>query len=165
MRITHEHTFDATTDAVSAMLADPEFAVERGSAAGTQTPDVDVEGTVADGFTVVIRQAVSADSIPAEFRSFVGSELSIRYTEVWEPAQEEDRHGTFAVEIIGAPGHASGSLELVAEGTGARFVVDGSVSVRVPLFGPMIEKAVGNAVLEGLRAELEAAEAWLAPNA
>ena len=165
MRITHEHVFAAGPDEVCAMLANREFASERGAASGARHPEVDVEGTAEDGFTVAIRQAMPASTIPAEFRSFVGSEITVRYTEVWEPPQEEGRHGTFAVEIIGAPGHASGSLALEPETDGARFIVDGSVTVRVPLFGAMIEKAVGDAVIKGLRAELATADAWLAREA
>lgn len=162
MRITHEHVFAADPDAVCAMLANREFASERGAASGARHPEVEVEGDAQDGFTVSIRQGMPASTIPAEFRSFVGSEINVRYTEVWEPAEGEDRHGTFAVEILGAPGHASGSLALAPVEAGSVFVVDGSVTVRVPLFGAMIEKAVGDAVLKGLRAELATADAWLA---
>ncbi|GIG55370.1 DUF2505 domain-containing protein [Demequina activiva] len=165
MRITHEHVFDAAPDAVCAMLANREFASARGAASGARHPEVDVEGTADEGFTVAIRQGMPASTIPAEFRSFVGSEITVRYTEVWEPPQGEDRHGTFAVEIVGAPGHAAGSLSLVPEGAGSRFLVDGSVTVKVPLFGAMIEKAVGESVLKGLRAELAAADEWLAREA
>ncbi|WP_084104940.1 DUF2505 domain-containing protein [Demequina sp. NBRC 110056] len=162
MNISHSHVFAATTDEVSTMLADRTFAERRGAASGSGSPDVQVEGTVAEGFSVTIRQQVPSSSIPAEFRSFVGSSLAVRYTEVWEPAVGPDRTGTFAVEIVGAPGHAAGSLALVPDGDGTRFVAAGAISVRVPLVGAMIESAVGDAVVKGLEAELAVADAWLA---
>ncbi|WP_084038302.1 DUF2505 domain-containing protein [Demequina sp. NBRC 110053] len=162
MNFSHSHRFAATPDGVAAMLADPAFVQRRGAASGTGEPDVEVEGTAEDGFTVAIRQQVPSDTIPAEFRSFVGSRLSVRYTEVWEPPSGEDRTGTFAVEIVGAPGHAAGSLALVPDGEGSRFVATGAITVRVPLVGAMIEAAVKDAVVKGLEAELVVADAWLA---
>ncbi|WP_297084413.1 DUF2505 domain-containing protein [uncultured Demequina sp.] len=162
MRIRHEHVFAATTADVSTMLADPEFNLLRGGTSGARSAEVQVEGTVDEGFAVAIRQRVPTSSIPAEFRSFVGSELTVRYTEVWEAASGPERHATFAVEIVGAPGHAAGNLRLEPHDDGALFSAEGDVTVRVPLVGPMIEKAVGEAVLTGLRSELEVADAWLA---
>jgi len=162
MRISHQHVFAATTADVSTMLADPEFNQIRGGAAGSRSAEVQIEGTVEDGFAVAIRQLVPTSSIPPEFRSFVGSELTVRYAEVWEAPAGDERHATFAVEIVGAPGHAAGTLRLEPHEDGSLFSAQGDVTVRVPLVGPMIEKAVGEAVLTGLRSELEAADAWLA---
>lgn len=161
MDISHSHVFAAAPDAISALLADPSFASARSDAAGAAHADAIVDGTPATGFSVSIRQSVPASSIPAEFRSFVGSQLNVRYTEVWDPATGDARTGTFAVEIVGTPGHAAGSLRLDPEGDGTRFTADGTVSVRIPLVGPMIEKAVANAVVKALREELTVADEWL----
>lgn len=162
MDISHSHDFNASPDDVSALLADESFARARGDAAGAARSDVIVDGTPATGFSVSMRQAVPASSIPSEFRSFVGSDLNVRYTQVWDPATGDERTGTFAVEIVGAPGHASGTLRLDPEGDTTRFTARGEVSVRIPLVGPMIEKAVATAVLKTLRDELAVADEWLA---
>lgn len=162
MDISHRHDFHATPDEVSALLADESFARARSEAAGAANADPIVDGTPATGFSVSIRQAVPASSIPSEFRSFVGSDLNVRYTQAWDPATSEARTGTFAAEIVGAPGHASGSLRLDRDGDITQFSADGNVSVRIPLVGPMIERAVANAVLKALREELAVAAEWLA---
>ncbi len=162
MDISHQHDFQASPGDVTALLADESFARARSDAAGATHSDVLVDGTPATGFSVSIRQAVPSTSIPAEFRSFVGSELNVRYTQVWDPAMADARTGTFAVEIVGAPGHASGTLRLDPDGDVTRFTAEGVVTVRVPLVGPMIEKAVAGAVLKSLREELAVADEWLA---
>ena len=145
------------------MLADDEFVRRRAAAAGggDDEGDVWVEGTADTAFSVSIRRVVPASSIPKEFRSLVGSELHVRYTEAWEAPTGDDRVGTFAVEIVGAPGHAAGALGLSPAGDGCDFLATGDVKVSVPLFGAMVERAVKDAVLKGLEAELAAADAWL----
>lgn len=162
MDFTHLHNFDAPVDTVAALLADPDFATARGQGLDGATADAIVTGTVEEGFSISIRRTVPAASIPAEFRSFVGSELDVRYSEAWEPAAGNIRDGTFAVEILGSPGHANGNLRIQAEGDITRFAAVGTVDVRVPLVGPMIERAVAAAVVRGLQAELAVADEWLA---
>ncbi|MFN3865559.1 MAG: DUF2505 domain-containing protein [Demequina sp.] len=162
MDITHHHDFAASPADVSALLADESFARARSDASGAAHTDAIVDGTPATGFSVSIRRAVPAASIPAEFRSFVGSDLNVRYTEVWDPATGDARTGTFALEIVGAPGHAAGLLRLDPDGDVTRFTAEGGVTVRTPLVGPMIEKAVATAVLKALREELTVADEWLA---
>ncbi|MFW2513098.1 DUF2505 domain-containing protein [Demequina sp. SO4-13] len=162
MDISHSHDFHASPDDISALFADESFARARSDASGAAHSDAIVDGTPATGFSVSIRQSVPASSIPSEVRPFVGSELNVRFTEVWDPATAGARTGTFAVEIVGTPGHASGSLRLDPHGDITQFTVDGAVSVRVPLVGPMIEKAVATAVIKALREELVTADEWLA---
>ena len=162
MDFTHLHNFAAPTDAVAALLANSDFAHARGHGVEGATADAIVDGDVDSGFTVSIRRTVPAASIPAEFRSFVGSQLDVRYTEVWEPANGDARDGTFAVEIIGSPGHANGNVRMEQQGDITRFAAVGTVEVRVPLVGPMIERALGGAVVKGLKAELAVADEWLA---
>lgn len=161
MDFTHLHNFAAPVDVVAALLANPEFAHARGQSLDGASADAIVDGSVEDGFSISIRRTVPAASIPAEFRSFVGSDLDVRYTEAWEPADGDARDGTFAVEILGSPGHANGNLRIQAEGDITRFAAVGTVEVRVPLVGPMIERAVAGAVVKGLQAELAVADEWL----
>ena len=164
MDFTHLHNFSAPVDAVAALLANPEFADARGHSLDGATADAIVTGTVEEGFSVSIRRPVPAASIPAEFRSFVGSDLDVRYTEAWEPAEGDIRDGTFAVEILGSPGHANGNVRIQAEDGITRFAAVGTVEVRVPLVGPMIERAVSSAIVKGLQSELAVADEWLARN-
>ncbi len=162
MEFTHQHTFAASLDRAVEMLADPGFARARARASGAEDGEAWVDGTADTAFTVAIRRTVPATSIPSEFRSFVGKDLHVRYTEAWLAPSGDDRVGTFAVEIVGAPGHVGGALGLTAAGDGCEFLATGEVKVGIPLFGAMVEKAVMEAVLKGLALELTAADAWLA---
>jgi len=162
MIITQQHRFAANLDTVVAMLANEAFAHARARVAGAAEEHVAVDGTVDAGFTVVIRRAMPVTSIPTEVRGLVGRELSVIYTEVWEAPGHADRAGTFALEIVGAPGHVSGAIGLTPDGDATDFFARGEVKASVPLFGPMIERAVGDAVTKGFVAELAAADEWLA---
>lgn len=161
MQFTHQHLFPAGLDRVVEMLADGGFARERARASGAEDSEAWVDGTADTAFTVGIRRVVPATSIPSEFRSVVGKDLHVRYTEAWEAPSGDDRVGTFAVEIVGAPGHVGGALGLTPSGDGTEFLATGEVKVSIPLFGSMVERAIMEAVLRGLTLELSAADEWL----
>ncbi|WP_062291658.1 DUF2505 domain-containing protein [Demequina phytophila] len=162
MKITHAHRFDAPLERVWEMMTDAEFGHARAAAMGTEAQDVDVDAKDDGSRVVSLRADVPASSIPAEFRSFLGRDLAVTYTEVWEPPTPEDRVGTFAVEIAGAPGHVSGAIGLTPDTDATEFLATGDVVANVPFVGAMIEKAVAGAVVRALTAQLEAADAWLA---
>jgi hypothetical protein len=164
MRITYQHRFDASIDRVVTMLRNEAFGHERARAAGAADADVVIDEADDGSFTVAIRRAVPASSIPQEFRSFVGSNLVVRYTEAWTAPHEDvaGREGTFAVEVIGAPGHARGSLVLTPAGESTAFGLAGELEAKVPLVGAMVEKAVAGAIEKSLPLELAAADSWLA---
>ncbi len=162
MKLIHRHHFDAPLARVSAMLEDEEFAQSRAEAMGSAVLEVDVDRRSSGALVVCLRAQVPTSSIPAEFRSFVGRDLTITYTEAWEPLGAADRIGTFAVDVAGAPGHVAGAVGLTADGERTEFLATGDVVAHVPLVGAMIEKAVGGAVERAIAAEMAAADAWLA---
>ncbi|WP_062312016.1 DUF2505 domain-containing protein [Demequina rhizosphaerae] len=163
MKITHAHRFDAPLADVWAMLTDVGFGHARAAAMGTEAQDVDVDEREDGSYAVMLRADVPTTSIPSEMRAFLGRELSVTYTEVWEPPEgADDRVGTFAVEIAGAPGHVAGAIGLTPDGDATDFLAAGDVTAHVPVVGAMIERAVADAVQRALTAQLEAADAWLA---
>jgi hypothetical protein len=167
MKIIHQHTFDASLERVIEMLADEHFATARANASGAADQNVLVDGDSDGAFTVLIRRTVPSSTIPAEFRSFVGKELTVKYSEAWEPPRggDNDRVGTFAMEIVGAPGHVSGAIGLTPRGDGVEFLATGEVKVSVPIIGPIIERTIAQAVKQGFTSELAAADEWLASHA
>lgn len=166
MRITYEHRFAAPLDQVVAMLGDEGFTKLRARATGAQACDTLVDHAEDGSFTVVMRCTMPASAIPAEFRAFLGSNLTVRYTEVWSAPEHNgdlsDREGTFALEIPGTPGHARGAVVLRADGDGTAFGLAGDVHAPVPIVGAVVERAVAAAIERGLPAEMAAADAWLA---
>lgn len=166
MKINYEHHFDASVDEVVAMLSDEEFVAKRAHASGAAVSDVLVDTDDDGSFTVVIRRTVPADTIPSEFRAFVGSQVHVRYTEVWaapDDSQENaGRAGTFAMDIPGTPGHARGAVVLTPADGGTTFRIAGQVQASVPLVGQMVERAVASAIQNALPQELAEADNWLA---
>lgn len=166
MRINYEHHFDASIEDVVAMFSNEEFVAQRARASGAAGSDVLVDTEDDGAFTVVIRRTIPADAIPSEFRAFVGSQLHVRYTEVWaapDTSREDDgREGTFAMEIPGTPGHARGAVVLKRTTRGTAFGIAGEVQASVPLVGPMVERAVASAIQTALPQELAEADNWLA---
>lgn len=164
MRITYQHRFAAPIDRVVEMLRDENFARQRAAAAGAQDADVAIDLAEDGSFTVAIRRDVPTSTIPAEFRSFVGTNLVVRYTEAWTApsADVTGREGTFAVEVVGAPGHARGSLVLTPDGDHTGFGLAGDLEAKVPIIGALVEKSVAEAIEKSLPLELAAADTWLA---
>ncbi len=161
-----EHHFAATPAEVVAMYADTDFAHARATATGALSTDVVLDGKPPLGaFTLAIRRTMPTSDIQAEFRGLLGETLGVRYTEAWEPADAEDddaRAATFAVEIIGAPARASGTITVEPDGDGSLMTYDATVSASVPFLQQMVVGAVSDALARGLEAEFEAADEWLA---
>ncbi|KRF36697.1 DUF2505 domain-containing protein [Nocardioides sp. Soil805] len=148
-----ELAYDATPDAVAAMLADPAFREEvlerqhvlRGSAS-------------VDGSTVVVEQVQSAAGLPGFAQKFVGDEIVIVQTERWGSDTAADLH----LAIPGKPGDITGTVRLTPAGAGTVEVVDLSVKVSIPLVGGKIEKLVADMIEKALAKEHEVGQEWLA---
>src|SRR5699024_9858528 len=103
------------------------------------------------------------EAIPQNFRSIVGSKLDVRQATAWGAPDEHGRRGTLVLEIAGAPVRLTGTVALTTrEGGGTALTYDGDLKASVPIFGPAIEKAAGDAVRTVLAAEHEVGLAWLA---
>jgi hypothetical protein len=162
MHLKFTHRFDAPVADVVAMYADEAFSRERARATGATESDVMIDGTVDAAFDVIIRRVVPTESVRAEFRGLIGSTLQVNYAEAWSEPESETRDATFAVEIVGAPARAAGSLTLAPDGSGSRMSVDGTVSSSAFLISAAVAQAVGEALVAGIEKEFAAADAWLA---
>ena len=151
-RLTKTLTYDATAEAVTAMLDDQEFRQEvlerqrvlRGSA-------------TVDGDVVTIEQVRSADDIPSFAKKFVGDEILIVQTENWTSPSSADVRLT----IPGKPGEAVGTLELVESGGTTTESIDLDVTVKIPLVGGKIEQLVAGIVSSALDIEQKVGREWL----
>ena len=152
-RFTKTLTYDATAEAVTAMLDDQEFRqavlerqrVVRGSA-------------TVDGDVVTIEQVRSADDIPAFAKKFVGDEILIVQTENWTSPTSADVRLT----IPGKPGEAVGTLELVESGGTTTESLDLDLTVKIPLAGGKIEQLIAGIISAALDVEQKVGREWLA---
>jgi hypothetical protein len=161
VHVTAEARFAADPAAVATMMADEEFVRTKVAASGATTQTTSVVGDPASGFTVTTRRQMPTDSIPAQFRSFVGASLEVRQIEAWEPEASDGRHGTVVVEVTGVPARLTGTLHLTGDAAGSTMAVDGQLKASIPLFAAAIESAMQDAVLAALAAEERAAQEWL----
>lgn len=146
-------TYDATAEAVAAMLDDTGFREEvlerqrvvRGSA-------------VIDGDVVTIEQVRSADDIPSFAKKFVGDEILIVQTENWTSPTSADVRLT----IPGKPGEAVGTMGLVESGGTTTETIDLDLTVKIPLVGGKIEQLIAGIFSAALDVEQKVGREWLA---
>ena len=154
--VTVELAYDATPDAVYAMLTDPAFREEachrmrvvRASASVTESGDATV---------VTIDQVQPAQGLPSFAPKQVGDEIEIVQEETWT----DGRHAAVHVTIPGKPGEMVGTAVLEETDGGTVEKVDLEIRVRIPLVGGKIEKLVADMLRKALRAENEAGRDYL----
>lgn len=155
--------YDADVARVGRMLADTEFVEDKLRASGALSHHANIVGDLDRGFTVTTRREMPTDSIPAQFRGFVGSTLEVRHVEAWEPVVDGERKGSVVLEIVGAPVRFTGRLLLASDpGGGSLVTVDGDLKATLPIFAAALEQAAAQAVQGALDAEERAGAAWLA---
>lgn len=152
-KLTKTLTYDATAEAVAAMLDDVAFReavlerqkVVRGSAE-------------IDGDQVTIEQVRSADDLPSFARKLVGEEIVIVQKETWTSPTACD----VELSIPGKPGEAVGTMRLVESGDQTREEVGLDLTVRIPLVGGKVESLIAGLFKQALDVEHEVGVEWLA---
>jgi hypothetical protein len=151
-KVTRTLTYDASRDAVAAMLLDPAFReavlerqrVTRGSA-------------TLDGDVMTVEQARSSDGVPSFAKKFIGDEIVIVQTETWS---SPDRAG-IVITIPGKPGEVTGSSRLAEADGQTTQTVDLEVRVSIPLVGGKIESMIADILGVGLDVEHKVGVGWL----
>jgi len=156
MRFHKSVSFDASTDAVYAMLTDPAFREEVCRAAGASSYDVSVR-TTDEGIESVVETTSPVDGLPTVVRKFVGSTMTLRQIERWVSMSE----GTMQVSIPGTPGSFGGTITLSPSGTGAIQTVEATIKVGVPLVGGKIEALIGSGMGHVLKVQARVGADWL----
>ena len=151
-QLTHRTTAEFPADQVYAVMVDPDCLKARlerlgGPGAALLSHHVD-----ANGARYELRHGVDANVVPPMVRSLVSGDLVIERVETLVPAGPGRYNGTVSVRIPGTPASADGALRLADVVGGSEFVVDASVTVKVPLIGGKIESMVAEQI-EGLLAQ------------
>lgn len=163
MKIQDEIRYEASPDAVAAMLADPAFVADKCARTGAIDHTVDVDGEASGPFTVTTARTMATDDFPDVAKKLVGDTIVIHEVDTWEAAAADgSRRGTITLRIKGAPLVLNGILALRADGAGTAQTVDGDLKASVPLIGGKLEKAAEPAVRSAMRKEHEAGREYLA---
>ena len=151
-KLTKKLTYDASAEAVTAMLDDRAFREEVLERQHVARGSVDIQGD-----EVTIEQVRPADGLPSFVQKFVGNEIVIVQKETWTSPTSAD----VTLSIPGKPGEAVGTLTLTEAGGTTTQVIDLDLSVRIPLVGGKIESFVAGLILKALDREHEVGVEWL----
>lgn len=155
MQITCRQQYAASPAATHAMLTDPAFLSLAAERLGARDHDV-----AADPTATRVRASVPA---PSEVRPFVGERMNVVQESTWGPAAPDGtRTGSFRFTVPGAPVEVACATRLAPNGAGTLVEYDGTLTIRIPLVGPMVEKAAAPTVMESLAAQEQAGADWLA---
>lgn len=160
MRFEHRMRYDATPEAVYAMLGETSFRERVCEAQHVTEATADVDR--GDGrMTVKVDQHRPSEGIPSFARKFVGDSIHIRQHETWSSPTD----AALEVTIPGKPGDLKGSITLRPDGDGTVQTVQGDLKVAIPLVGGKIETLISDLLTQALKAEQRVGRAWLEENA
>ena len=162
MRLSAEIRYDATPEAVFAMLLDPGFHERVCLANGSLTHDVRIERHDGGAATITTTRTLPTESVPDFVRGLVGSTLQVTQVDHWEAAGPDGaRQGRITVGIEGLPVRLAGTLRLAATSPVTVQTIDGDLRASVPLLGGRVERAVEPAIRSAIRVEQRTSTEWL----
>jgi len=159
MEFRTELSYDATPDAVFAMLSDPAFREQVAEAQHVVSVDVRLTPTE-DGFSLVSDQVQNTAGLPAIAKKIAGDTTQAVVTEEWASRTK----GTVSITAPGKPTSATGTITLAPDGDGTVEIVELDVKVKVPLVGGKLEKLMVDTIREGYEVEHTVGRAWLQDN-
>lgn len=146
-RVRNEHEGPGDVEAVLAVLTSEDFAARKAERFGDDSRIVRRDETPDGGVTVVVSRELPA-GVPGFLQRFLPKDGRVVETHVWGPAQDGVRRGTWSADIAGAPASLGGTMSLTPTPSGCRHVIDGEVSVKIPLVGGKAESFIAEKVQE-----------------
>lgn len=119
---------------------------------------VHTDGTVAVRYTLDLGRQL----LPGTVARLVPGDMTMQYTETWTPDDDRQVQGRIGVSVSGGLGSctATTSLEPTAQGSRLRF--EGRVSVRIPLVGGNLERAIGADLAANIPTVMDFTTTWVA---
>lgn len=156
MKFHRELVYEAGSDEVFAMLADPAF--RKKVAAAQDVVSIEVTSTPKGaGMTLLNDQVQNTAGLPALAKKIAGETTQAIIREEWTDA----RSGTYEIVAPGKPTKAIGNVRLVEEGGSTRHVFDLEITVKVPMIGGKLEKLMADNIDAGMTVEHSVGVAWL----
>lgn len=152
-RLHSEQDSAGDVETVFAILSSELWAERRAEALHDGSRVVRREQGKDGGVTLVVSRELPS-GVPGFLERFLPADGRAVQTDVWEPAAGGVRRGSWVAEIPGAPATLGGTMRLEPTSTGSRHVIEGEVTVRVPLIGGRAESFIA-----GMVERLAAAEA------
>lgn len=162
MALSASTTLPFTVDRVAAVLANEEFQSHVSAHVGGTLESFEVDGDLAGPFSTISVRTLPTTRLPDIARKFVGEKLTVTQLEKWTaPAADGSRECSINLKISGAPLDVNALQRLVADGTGSRVELEGTVTSSVPFLGAKIADAAEPMVGKALKIQAQQAQAWL----
>ncbi|WP_284974431.1 DUF2505 domain-containing protein [Arthrobacter sp. efr-133-TYG-104] len=162
MALSASTTLPHSVDRVTAVFVDEDFLRHTSELVGGSLVSFSIEGDTAGPFSTTTVRTLPTTRLPEMARKFVGETLTVTQNEQWEaPAADGSRSSNIALKVSGAPLDVKAVQRLVADGTGTRIELEGTVSSSVPFLGGKIADAAEPMVGKALNIQSQQAEAWL----
>ncbi|MGA2210602.1 MAG: DUF2505 domain-containing protein [Acidimicrobiales bacterium] len=165
MQLKGSTTYAAPTDAVVAMLRDPNATVSKYETIGHR--DVEMLACAeTDGVLHIESKRVVDVDLPGFAKRVLKPTNRMHQTDEWREGTGGTWDGTFDVEVQGAPIHISGTMRLTPDGDSTRHDVTIEVIANVPFIGGRLADWAGNNdVRKSLDGEFACNAGWLAEHA
>ena|ERR1700694_1410594 len=161
MEINGSHTYAAPIEAVLAMFRDPSVIAAKYEGMGHRDVKI-LECGERDGSLRIRSSRVVDVNLPGFASKVLKPTNTMNQTDEWREVNGGAWHGTFDVQVQGAPVHLSGAMHLKPESGKCTEDVTITVKVGVPLVGGRIADWLGkNDVRKTLDAEFAFGDRWL----
>ncbi|MEJ5918981.1 DUF2505 domain-containing protein [Corynebacterium sp. H78] len=136
---THTANLTYTSDKVHAALTGREFwdyVAENLISAPAEITEFTNDGNRTN---VSLKQTVNADMAPDAAKKFVKKDMIVTINSSWSPLSDGTADSTYTGEVQGMPVSFSGTQKLSPEGDASKIDTDINLTVKVPMFGGVIE--------------------------
>jgi hypothetical protein len=144
-RVHSEQESGGDVETAFRILSDESWAQRKDDALKDGSRVLRREETAGGGVTLVVSRELPA-GVPGFLERFLPQDGRVTQTDTWGPAEGGTRSGTWRVEIPGAPAKLGGTMRLEPTPSGSRYVIDGDVTVKVPLVGGKAEGFIAGLV-------------------
>lgn len=155
-RLQLRHRYPEPPERIQAMLTDPDYLRDKLRAVGGPRAELVSRECDGRGITVVLRQAVPDDALPAFLRSAFSGGLTIRRIETWT-----DSGGSVHAVVDGAPGTITGTMRLEPDPAGCVLGAQLTAEVPLPLIGGKVERVIIDNIGKLMDAEHRFTLQWL----
>ena len=149
------HEIGADVERVHGVLSGPGWAETKAAALHDGSRVVERLERADGGVRLVVSRELPAGG-PGFLERFLPRDGRVVQTDEWDPPGDGQRRGTWQVVIPGVPATLGGTMRLEPSGTGCRYVVEGAITVPIPLVGGKAETFIAENVqkLSAREAEL-----------
>jgi uncharacterized protein YndB with AHSA1/START domain len=114
------------------------------------------------GLTVDISEEVGTSELPGFVTKVIKGKLIVSRTDHWGPLEGDHAEGTLIGGTTGLPAKVNGTLSLRPNGTGAKLIVKGESTVKIPIVGGKIEDLINKMIKDMIDQETGETLEWVA---